>query len=169
MRPPWLVIGLVAYVALNLFLIGAAAGVIALGVRMAREGPGPRPGAFVRATRDLPEPDKRNFRQMLRGAWAQTQPAAEQSRRLRLEAWTALTDPKADAAVIKLELAQSRQLDLASRARVEEKIVDYVLTLPPADRARFVAGMQRVLTPPGPPPAAPPPATTKTPTNSLPP
>ena len=49
MRPPWLVIGLVASVVLNLFLIGAGAGVFALATRMAHEsaavrgrGPGAR-------------------------------------------------------------------------------------------------------------------------------
>jgi uncharacterized membrane protein len=145
MRPRWLIVGLVASLALNLFLLGAAAGIVALGARMAHGGAGQRAGLFVRATRDLPEPAGHDMRVMLRDAWLQVRPVADQSRQLRRDAWTALADPKPDPAAIKLKLAQSRQLDASARAAGEERLVDYVLTLPPADRAAFVNGMRRAL------------------------
>src|SRR5215469_8858251 len=156
MRVSWVAIGLVVSLAVNLFLIGAAAGVIALGVRMAHDNARPRPGVFGRALGDLPESQRSAMRQMLRDAWGQARGSVQQSRRLRLDAWGALGEAKPDPAVIKRELAQSRQLDSAARSSVEEKVVDYVLTLAPDDRARFAAGMRRVLTPMG--PAAPAPA-----------
>ncbi|HUZ13399.1 MAG TPA: periplasmic heavy metal sensor [Caulobacteraceae bacterium] len=149
MRGRWLAVGLVASLALNLFLIGAAAGVIALGARMARQNIGARPGAFARAARALPEPERRDLRLMLRAAWIQIRPVATRSRQLRLAGWDALADPKPDAAAIKARLAQSRQLDASTRAAVEEKLVDYVMALPPHDRAAFVAGLDRAFSPPG--------------------
>jgi uncharacterized membrane protein len=148
MRGRWLAIGLIVSLVLNLFLIGAAAGVVALGMRMARQNAAARAGALVRATGDLPQPERRNMRLMLRQAWIDVKPATEQSRALRLAGWGAIADPNADVGKIKLNLAASRQLDLASRTKVEEKVVDYAIALPPADRKLFAAGMQRVLTPP---------------------
>lgn len=157
MRGRWLIFGLVASVTLNLFLIGAGAGVIALGVRMAHENAAARAGLLVRATRDLPQPDRRAMRQMLRQSWLDVKGPAEQSRLLRLDAWGSIADPAA-AATIKQKLAQSRALDLADRAKVEETVVDYALALPPADRKLFAAGMVRALTPPRAPAPAKPPA-----------
>jgi uncharacterized membrane protein len=148
MRPSWLVIALVASLVLNVFLLGAGAGVFTLAMRMAHESPGPRPGAFQVASRGLPEPDKQAMREMLRNAWADVRGAADQSRQLRAEAWSGLADPKPDPAAIKQKLAQSRQLDVTARTAVEEKVVDYVATLSPTDRAIVAAGLRRVFGPP---------------------
>ena len=171
MRGRWLTVGLIVSVTLNLFLIGAGGGVLWLGMRMARENAVMRAGALVRASRDLPQPDRRNMRLMLRQAWLAVKAPAEQSRALRLDAWGSIADPAATAAQIKQKLAQSRQLDLADRTTVEEKVVDYALALPPADRKIFADGMLRVLTPvravivkpPAPPPAIAPAAPAKPP------
>jgi uncharacterized membrane protein len=148
------VAALIVSVALNLFLIGAAAGVFALGVNLARENARPHPGAYARATRDLPPATRRDMRQMLLGVWSQAQGQLAASRQLRSDGWGGLADPKPDAAMIKQKLAQSRQLDTATRAAVEERIVDYALTLTPADRATFATGMRRVLAPRPPPPVS---------------
>jgi uncharacterized membrane protein len=144
-------------VTLNVFLIGAGAGVVWLGMRMAHENAAARAGALVRASSDLPQPDRRNLRLMLRQAWRDVKAPGEQSRTLRIDAWGSLADPAANVVQIKQKLAQSRQIDLADRTSVEEKLVDYVAALPPADRKLFAAGMLRVLAPPKatPPPAAP--------------
>ena len=155
MRSRWLIVGLLASLALNLFLLGAAAGVVALGVRMAHAGDGARPGVLVRAARDLPQPAKQNMLMMLGDAWRQVRPAADHSRQMRLEAWSAVADPQPDPAAIKLKLSQSRQLDASARASVEGKLADYVLTLPPADRVAFVAGLRRALAERGSPNQAP--------------
>jgi uncharacterized membrane protein len=152
----WLVGGLIASVTLNLFLIGAAAGVIALGRSMARENAGVRPGALMIATAGLPQPDRRDFRQMLRQLRAGVIIDVGRSRTARIDAWSALGDPKPDPAAIKAKLALSRQIDTGVRATVEEKLVDYVERLPAADRADFAAGMRRALaSPPAASPASP--------------
>jgi uncharacterized membrane protein len=149
MRNSWLIVGLVVSVALNVFLIGAGAGVIALGRTMARENPAAQPaGALMVATAGLPQPDRRAFRQMLRDEGAQVRADALRSRAIRIDAWNGVTDAKPDAAAIKAKLAESRQVDIGVRTKVEDRIVDYVLAQAPADRAAFAAGMRRVLTPP---------------------
>lgn len=149
MRGRWLVIGLVASIALNLFLIGAGAGVIALGMRMAREAtPGsPRSAGLILASEGLPQPDRRNFRLMLRDVRNEVKADSDRSLALRRDAWGALADPNPDAAAIEQKLAQTRQIDVGVRAQVERRIVDYAIRMPASDRAIFAAGMRRVLTP----------------------
>jgi uncharacterized membrane protein len=150
MQSRWLIIGLVASLALNLFLIGAGAGVIALGVQMARQPPPPprQVGALFWATEELPQPDRRAMRLMLKDLRDQLRPDTDRSNDLRIAAWGALADPKPDIAAINQKLAQSRQTDIASRARVEQSIVDFASKMPLAERASFAAGMRRVLEPP---------------------
>jgi uncharacterized membrane protein len=147
MRPRWLVIALVASLALNLFLIGAGAGVVALGMRMAREPATSRQaaGALFWATQGLPQPDRRAMRQMLRGLREQAKADTDRSLALRAAAWGALADPSPDVAAIDQKLAESRQTDIAVRTRVEQQIVDYAAHLPQADRSIFAAGMRRVM------------------------
>jgi uncharacterized membrane protein len=148
MRSRWLTLGLIASLALNLFVIGAGAGVWAFAAGLARQNPGARPGALFWATEGLPQPDRRQMRQMLKDVRDAAKPAAVQSLALRAAAWGALADAKPDAAAIKQQLARGRQIDLAIRTDAEAKIVDYATRLPPTDRALFAAGMQRQLTPP---------------------
>jgi uncharacterized membrane protein len=151
MQSRGLIVGLVASVALNLFLIGAGAGVIALGFRMAGEPGPPRPtGALFWATEGLPQPDRRDMRLMLRDVRDRAQPDTDRSAALRVAAWSALAQPNPDVAAINQKLAESRQTDIAVRARVEQEIVDYALRMPLADRAILAAGMRRLLTPPNP-------------------
>jgi uncharacterized membrane protein len=151
MRPRWLVIGLIVSVVLNLFLIGAAAGVIALGTRMARENTSARPAALYWATQGLPQPDRRQMRQMLVGMRNAARPDAERSLALRVAAWGRIADPKPDAAAIEQTLAQSRQIDIATRTQVEDRIVAYAIGMPAGDRTILAAGMRRALSPSSPP------------------
>jgi uncharacterized membrane protein len=153
----WLVIGLIASVALNLFLVGAGAGVIALGVRMAREAPaGLRPSALMIASEGLPQPERRNFRMMLRDLRLEVKPDSDRSLAARSAAWDGLADPAPDSAAIEQKLAQSRQIDIGVRTRVEQRLVDYAVKMSPADRRTLAEGMRRQLTPrPAPPTTAP--------------
>lgn len=147
MRPRWLIVALVVSVALNLFLIGAGAGVVVLAKRIARQNP-TRPAALVWATQGLPQPERRDLRLKLFDMRMAVRPQTERSRALRLQAWGALAEAKPDAAAIKQGLAESRQIDIGVRTTVENQIVDDVLALPPPDRATFAAGMRAVLTAP---------------------
>ena len=149
MRPRWMIVLLVVSIALNLFLVGAGAGLLALGLRIARENAGARPAAFFWATAGMSQPAKRNARTMLLTLRDQVRPDVQRSRALRLQAWNGLAAAKPDTAAIKGTLAQSRQIDLGVRTKVEEGIVDHVAQLSPADRAAYAAGMSREInTPP---------------------
>ena len=149
MRPRWMIVLLVVSIALNLFLVGAGAGLLALGLRIARENAGARPAAFFWATAGMSQPAKRNARTMLLTLRDQVRPDVQRSRALRLQAWNGLAAAKADTAAIKGELAQSRQIDIGVRAKVEESIVDHIAPLSPTDRAAYAAGMSREInTPP---------------------
>jgi|HubBroStandDraft_1064217.scaffolds.fasta_scaffold26112_1 uncharacterized membrane protein len=149
MRPNWILVGLIASLVVNLFLIGAVAGVIALGANLAKQSiVAPRVGTFVIATEALPQPDRRNFRQMLLGVRMDARPETDKSLALRTGAWGAIADAKPDVAAIEQKLAQSRTIDIASRATAEEKVVSYAAGLPQPDRSSFAAGMIRALTPP---------------------
>jgi len=149
MRPRWLIVGLVISVALNLFLVGAGAGIVALGLSIARENAGARPAAFFWATARMSQPARRDTRSMLLALRDQVQPEVQRSRALRLQGWSGLSVPKPDTAAIKGALAQSRQIDISVRAKVEAGIIDHVAQLPQADRAAYAAGISREInTPP---------------------
>jgi uncharacterized membrane protein len=148
MRPRWLIVGLIASVALNLFLIGAGAGIVALGLHIARENAGSRPAVFFWATQRMAQPARHDTRRMLLGLRDQVRPDVERSRALRLQAWSGLAAARPDVAAIKQALAQSRQIDSGVRQRVEEQIVDHIAQLQPADRAAYANGMNRELAAP---------------------
>jgi uncharacterized membrane protein len=125
--------------ALNLFLIGAAAGVLALGARVAHDrppggGPGGGAGQLWRASQALPPPQARDFRQRLRAQVQSTRPLAEAGRQARHDAWlTGAADPF-NAAATKAALTRARILDQATRQRLEDALVDIAGALPQDQR-----------------------------------
>ena len=143
MRSRWLIVGLVVSIALNLFLLGAGVGIVALGLRIARDNAGARPAAYFWATGAMSQPARRDTRRALLALRDQVRPDVQRSRALRVQGWNGLAAAKPDPAAIKGALAQSRQIDIGVRAKVEEGIVDHVAQLPPADRAAYAAGMTR--------------------------
>ena len=148
MRPRWLIVGLVVSVAMNLFLVGLGAGVITFGLNMARENAAVRPAAFFWAASGMAQPARRDTRRMLLSLRDQVRPDLQRSRALRLQAWNGLAAAKPDAAAIKAGLAQSRQIDIAVRSKVEDAIVDHVAQLTPADRAAYADGISQGLAAP---------------------
>jgi uncharacterized membrane protein len=71
----------------------------------------------------------------------------DRSQALRIAAWGAIADPKPDSAAIDQKLAESRQIDIGVRTRVEQRIVDYAAHMPQPDRTTFAAGMRHILSP----------------------
>ncbi len=147
MNRTWVKVVFVASLVLNLFLIGAAAGVLALGARMARDRPqggGPPPGGMgqlARATMVLPPAERQAFRQALRREGESMRPQGEANRRARQEAWLVGDRDNYDANAVKAALARARVGDQAARARVEEKVVDLASALPPPQRRAFYRAM----------------------------
>jgi uncharacterized membrane protein len=150
MRPRWLIVALVVSAALNLFLVGVGAGIFALGLRIASDNGVARPGVYFWATQAMAQPARGQVRRGLVAMRDEYRADVDRSRALRIQGWNGLAAAKPDSAAIKQALAQGRQIDLATRAKFEERVVDRIATLPPADRAAFAAGMRRALTPGGP-------------------
>lgn len=150
MTRPWVKIALVVSLVLNVFLVGAAVGVLALGARMARHGP---PGVVAgggqlwRASLALPPAQARTFRQAVRAQAQNTRPMAEAGRQARHDAWLSGAADPFDAAATKAALARARTADQATRERLENAVVDIAGALPP-DQRRAV--FRALAEPPGP-------------------
>lgn len=141
MGRPWLRIALIVSVVLNVFLVGAALGVLALGAQLARSnpppGPGIRGGQLWRASQTLPPATARAFRQQVRAQSQATRPLAQAARQLRRQAWLTGANDTFDANATKAALAQARTADMAMRERLEGILVDIAGALP-ADQRRSV-------------------------------
>jgi uncharacterized membrane protein len=151
----WTLVALSISAALNLFLLGAAAGVIALGVRMAHEKPPPRPGALREAAIALSPGHRPAFFAVLRARNQASRPDADQMRDLRRGAWSSLAATPFDAAAAKAKLAQARDLDQQTRAKLEDAVIDFAATLPADERAALGQVMRQSIqpNPPAPPPS----------------
>lgn len=135
---PWLIGGLIVSVALNLFLIGAAAGILAMGAHMAHQRPpgrpGPGGGQLWRASRVLPPGEAQAFRQSLRAQARAARPLAEAGRLAREQAWLSGAGDRFDAAATRAALARARAADMQTRQRLEDAVVDIAGALPPDQR-----------------------------------
>lgn len=127
---------LFASLALNLFVLGAAAGVYLLGPRL--HGP-PRGGgpAMMAAAAALPEGQRAAYREALRAEAVRVGPQLRQARQVRREAWTRLGADSVDMAGISADLDRARALELQARADVDRVILGFAAKLPAADRARL--------------------------------
>jgi uncharacterized membrane protein len=140
MRGRWNVIALIASVALNVFLIGAAAGVIALGARMAHARPRPM---LRRAAMSLAAPYRQAFLVTLRGRGQSVHAPVVAARALRRSAWASMSAANFDPAAAKSQLRQARLMDASSRGTVEDAVVDFAAALPPGERAKLGAALVR--------------------------
>lgn len=152
MNNRWLVIGLIVSGAINLFLIGTAVGVLALGARLAQAGPNnaPRPGQeIMRAAAVLPPEEARKVRQAIRREAIAAQPQVRASRQARRQAWLDGAGESFDPPQVKAALADARARDIAIRARIENQVVDLAAGLTPEQRRAYFRAIARPPRPPG--------------------
>jgi uncharacterized membrane protein len=133
-----LVILLFVSLAVNLFVMGAFAG-----VALTRFRPPPpqhfgqgRPGLAAAAAALTPE-QREAWRQALRDQAQESAPKLRESRMVRRQAWDGLGAEPLDAAAIRADLARSRQLEQDARAAMDERMVAFAATLSPQERAAF--------------------------------
>ncbi|MCF6102318.1 MULTISPECIES: periplasmic heavy metal sensor [Mesorhizobium] len=129
--------------ALNVFVLGAAAG--AGYIWQAQQGQRDRAGdqrGLRFAAAGLSPDQRKAFRQAL--AEARRQSAADiEAARVGREAVARLIEAEPiDAAAVNETLASVRQADMALRGRLEQAIVTFATGLTPADRARLVDGLR---------------------------
>lgn len=133
---------LIVSVALNLFLIAAGITFIALDAHRPRHRLPERPTLRAAALSLAPD-QKTKFIALLEIEGDRVQGANRQARALRAAAWGSLAAARFDPLVAKADLARARALNQASRAQVENGVLDFAAALPTADRARFGAAMSR--------------------------
>lgn len=129
---------LFASLALNLFVIGAAAGVFLFGPHLHRMPP-PRGGGppMMAAAAVLPDDQRAAYQTALRAEAAHVGPQLREARQIRREAWSRLGADPLDAAGIAADLDRARALETQSRADVERAILGFAARLPAAERARL--------------------------------
>ena len=142
MTARWTSIALIASAALNLFLLGTAITVIAMGAHRTRHRL-PQRTALRAAALSLPPEQRSRFIALLRAEGDSIEGAGRQARDLRAAAWGSLAAPSFDPLVAKADLARARALNLTSRGAVEDGVLDFAAGLPAGERAGFGEAMRR--------------------------
>ncbi|MDO8912683.1 MAG: periplasmic heavy metal sensor [Phenylobacterium sp.] len=140
-----LTVALVASLALNLFVIGAVVGGVVVGhrVREAAQAPERPRQPLWRAADALPPERQRAYRQLLRAEAGGVGGQMREARQARREAWADLGAQPLDGLAISRRLAEARALEMTARGGVEDRIVAFAATLPPAERAELAKGLAR--------------------------
>ena len=132
MRGRGLLIAFIVSLAVNLFLLSAAASIYLLGKPAAQVGN--QAMGMKRAVAALPPSDRKPFVAMLRANGDKVRGENHRARALREQAWSALATGSETPEAIKQQLAEARAINQASRTVVENAVVDYGMTLDPAGR-----------------------------------
>lgn len=144
MKPKSLLVALFVSLAFNLFLVGAVAGGLVIGHRFrgaehARTERPPPP--LWRAAEGLAPEQATAYRQQVDEAGHDLREAMRAARVARRQAWEGLSSQPFDPVAAKARLAAVRQQEIDARGRIEDRIVDYAATLPPADREILTRGL----------------------------
>lgn len=141
MTPRGLSIALAISVILNVFILGAAAGVL-LGhvIGSGRLGAGQR-GRLVVAADKLAPPDRAAFLEMLRDQAQAEGPVLLDARQARRAAVAALNAPRFDRVAAGAALDRARADDIAVRTKIENAVLDFAAGLMPRGRAALAAGL----------------------------
>lgn len=124
--------------AVNLFVIGAAAGAFIFGMRLHGHPSETRGGpAMLAAAAALPDDQREAYRQALRAEAQVVGPKLRQSREARHAAWARLGAEPLDAKGIAGDLDRARALETEARGDVDHAILDFAGRLPAPDRARL--------------------------------
>jgi uncharacterized membrane protein len=138
MSPRSLVIALFASLALNLFILGLAAGAYFLGDRMHHRRPEFRGGnPMMAAGAVLPDNEAEAYRDALSGQVMAERPKVHEARTIRHDAFVRLGADPVDANAINADLDRARVLEGEARGEVDHKIVEFAAKLPAADRAKL--------------------------------
>lgn len=134
---------LAASLAVNIFLLGAAAGAGYMwrAQEVQRDAAGEQRGLRFAAD-DLSPEQRKAFRQALAEARRQSAADIEAARAGREEVARLIEGEPIDSAAVNAALTAIRQADTALRSRLEQAIVSFAAGLTPADRARLVDGLR---------------------------
>jgi uncharacterized membrane protein len=142
MSPRAIKLLLAASLAVNIFVLGAAAGAGYMWQARERTPAEAQRGGLRLAAAKLSPEQRRAFRQALIEARRQAASEIETARTSREAATKLLAAEPLDGAAVETELANARAADMALRSRLEQAIVGYAATLSPADREVLVDGLR---------------------------
>lgn len=146
-----LLIGLLASLALNLFLVGLGVGAWALGPRLMQpspvvmQGPGRPPLPFWATARSLSPQYRPAFNAVLRKALLARVGDIREARAIKQRAFDAMASGDFDAAKVTADLDRARTLELGARARLERDMVAFAATLPREERANLAEAMRATM------------------------
>lgn len=155
MKGRGLLIGLLASVALNLFLVGLGVGAWALGPRLMQPAPvvvqgRGRPALPMWALGRSLSPEYRPaFNTMLRKTLMGAAGDIREARALKRQAFDAMAAGNYDAARVGADLDRARQLEFGARQRIDRDVVAYAATLPQAERANLSNALRAMMKQPG--------------------
>lgn len=152
MTPRRLTIALLVSLALNLFLVGLGVGAWALGPRLMQpspvvvQGPGRAPLPFWASARALSPQYRPAFSAMLRGVLADTVGDIREARKIKRQAFDAMSSGDFDAGEVTAALDRARTLEFGARARLERDMLAFSATLPLEERANLAEAMRGAMT-----------------------
>ncbi len=115
-------------------------------------GAGGRPpvaSPLMRASRDLPEPQRQEFRALLMAQSEAVRPDLHGARRERVRAWDALARGAASADETSRRLEAARLRELAARSQIEEAVTAWAARQSPEVRAQVAAALAQDAMPGG--------------------
>ncbi|RUU93662.1 periplasmic heavy metal sensor [Mesorhizobium sp. M7A.F.Ca.MR.176.00.0.0] len=127
----------IASVVLNVFLAGAFVGG-AVWLRNAKSGV-----SLESAGRQLPEQDRKAFREALRQVRVQSRQIILDGQQARQQAADLLQQPVMDKAALSAALERARNADATVRTRLEQAIVDFAANTSPENRSVLAQALLR--------------------------
>jgi uncharacterized membrane protein len=129
--------------ALNLFILGAAAGAFLFGARFHERPSQFRGGGnpMLAAAQALPDDQREPYREALRSGAMAVGPKLRDARMLRHDAWLRLGADPVDAAAVTADLDRARALETEARGEVDRAIVGFAAKLPAGQRGALGAAL----------------------------
>ncbi|NTG51374.1 periplasmic heavy metal sensor [Agrobacterium rhizogenes] len=124
---------------LNTFLIGALAGGGLTWISSTQT----RVETLPLAGEQLPSGQKKAFRQALNDARKAERPSVLESQQAKIDAASLLGQPTLDAEALSAALARARNADIALRAKLEQRAVDFAATLSYDERRTLAESLIR--------------------------
>ena len=131
---------LIVSVGINVFLLAIAAALFFHRTSTSTVS-GTQRASLRSASLALADPYRAPFLMLLRKEGEAIQGDNHLSRSIREHAWASLGSPTFDPARMKSDLVRARMLNLSSRGKVEDAVVDFAATLPIAQRAALGRAM----------------------------
>jgi len=146
----WLLVGLVASLALNLFLVGLGAGALLFAPKDrpgdGQAAAGQRRAPLWMAGRGLSEEKRPVYREVLVKATLAARPDLMEARRLRRRAFDMMAAETYDPKAVASELERARGLEFRARSRVERDIAAFAATLSPEERSALSESLRGAMT-----------------------